>query len=591
MSIIQFSDGTRVQFNGTPSQEDVEEVASQLQIKNIRGSNQQSVNSPPPVADVKRGVIDRLTAKSNPAGGYVGEAAKTAYNVLPSFVNSLRGVVTSPTNVAKTVAQVPGAARGYAQEMGGGIQGGVKAAVNTLQEAPRALTQIGLGVIPAIGKLLDPNTGVIPNDIYAASPFKGKNVQQQAQNRADVALQETQKTITEEPVQNILPLLMAGKAYAKSYGREAEFDKAIQYAAKPVTVPSKAVGRLVTGVARSLAAREMGVQNETVKTVTNQPKEFSTERIRANSRDDVVNNVDQSIKLRQDQISETGKEYGTIRASGAVVKVQPTWLGDSLKKNNWSDGTVSIDQRGVVRPAVKPTRLANISPSEQGALKQFMDVWGGKQSLTADEFLDGRKFLDRWSKWQTGVQGTDQGKALFRNLHYDFNQQAQKQIPGLYELDKKYGPERAELSKLQNDYLNVDGTLKDNASSKIANLTNKGREQVLARLEKISPGIGQQIRVMKAIEDINNASATKVGTYARGAIGAGVGYVAGGGGLTGVGTAIIGMVLTHPQIATQLIRAYGYVNGVSGSILNKAVDTVKSSLPLVPATNIRGEKK
>ncbi len=113
----------------------------------------------------------------------------------------------------------------------------------------------------------------------------------------------------------------------------------------------------------------------------------------------------------------------------------------------------------------------------------------------------------------------------------------------------------------EKDYLNSDGTFKDGAVNKISNATGVGKDNLLNRLEKISPGVTKRIQVLKAVEDIQKANGIKIGNYTRGAIQA-------GGVLTGNMPAIITAILTSPSSAVAILRSAGYVGSKALPILN-----------------------
>lgn len=77
-----------------------------------------------------------------------------------------------------------------------------------------------------------------------------------------------------------------------------------------------------------------------------------------------------------------------------------------------------------------------------------------------------------------------------------------------------------ELRNIKKDFFNPDNTLKDNALSKLSNLTKKGNEARLERVKQLIPDIEPQINAIKALEDIKLANGQKVGSYFR--AGAGV---------------------------------------------------------------------
>ena len=75
------------------------------------------------------------------------------------------------------------------------------------------------------------------------------------------------------------------------------------------------------------------------------------------------------------------------------------------------------------------------------------------------------------------------------------------------------------MKNIKKDFFNRDGTLKDNALSKLSNLTKKGNEARLERVKVLIPDIEPQINAIKALEDVKLANGQKVGTYFRTGIG------------------------------------------------------------------------
>jgi len=47
------------------------------------------------------------------------------------------------------------------------------------------------------------------------------------------------------------------------------------------------------------------------------------------------------------------------------------------------------------------------------------------------------------------------------------------------------------------------GNLKDNYIQTISNITGKGKEIKLEKLEKINPNLAEQVRIYKALEDVD----------------------------------------------------------------------------------------
>jgi len=518
----------------------------------------------------------------------VGNVAKSGANIFKSVLKFGKGVVQSlnPVKIAKDVKSIPSAIIDTAQSQAEADQSQKNAKI--LEAKVKATT----GKAPVAKDVKQPSTvssvaggaykTIIPPAVDKI--FHGK-------------FTEATQSVAEDPYQ-LAPLFLAGKglletkfglydaANPKATGTAPVdtpigkyIDDTVSNTAKIVTDPVKSVANGVKATGNFAVSQATGLAPETIKTIKENPNSFSPSEIAKSDRSGVVSDVHNVIQKRLEDLSETGKGYQVIRDSGQVATVDQGWLSESLKKNGWSDGQTAVDANGIARPGIKPTKLANISNAEQSALQRFMDVWGGKKNLTAEEFLDGRKYLDSWSKWQSEVASTEQGKALFRELRHDFNSAARGQFKGLGDLDLKYGPEAAQLRQIQKEYLNADGTLKDSASSKIANLTNKGREQALARLEKISPGITKKIRVLKAIEDIHAASGQKVGTYTRA-------LISGAGIATMNPAAIVTAILANPSVATQLLRAYGAFVKAGKGVVDSSINEVNKSLNSEPKVGL-----
>jgi hypothetical protein len=503
-----------------------------------------------------------------------GNVAKSAANTGKSLLRFGKGVLDflNPVNTAKSLAQIPSAIKGLAGDQAAEAASRKKAA--ELEARVKATT----GKAPVAPDVK--SKGVTAGEYLKAGyqTVTPPAVQKAFQGKGTEALQ----SVAEDPYQ-LAPLFLAGKTVLDKtpvgQTRAGQYiDRTVSNAAAPIVKTGEALKTGVKETAKFGTSQITGMNPETIKTVIENPKEFSSKKQASYDREGVAGEVHSTINQRLTELSETGKEYQSVRQSKSEVKVEPDWINKSLQEQGWSDGVLSVDKSGAARPAIKPTKLANISQSEQTALNKFMDVWGSKKKLTAEEFLDGRQYLDRWSKWQSNVEATQPGKALFRQLRHDFNKYGQNEatgIKGLKQLDETYGAEAAELRQIQKEYLNADGTLKDSAPTKIANLTNRGREQALSRLENIKPGITRKIKVLKAVEDIQNAGGQKVGTYARGALG-----------LFGVTTmnvpAVVAAVLGNPAIATQLLRAYGTALGASKAVIEKSIQETKNSLNSEP---------
>lgn len=473
----------------------------------------------------------------------IGSAAtKTAGNLLPSAAKFVKGAAESlnPVTIIKNLVSIPKEFKNLLDLNGGDIG---KSVIDTVKQSPKAAYDT---LVPAAARHL------LAGDIQSA-----------------------QKAVIEDPVGSVAPFVLTMKGIAERAGVGAEFDAAIKKVASPVTETATKAKNAVTSSAEKTGkfavGQATGLNPETVTTIIDNPKALGAALKEKLSRKTLGNSVKSAIEERLNQISETGAGYQTIRDAGGVANFTKGWLRESLTKNGWIDETSG---------SFKSTKTSLLSKSERSALLEFQKTFAKKASLTAEEFLDGRKYLDKWSKWS--MDATTEGRALFRQIRHEYNQLGSKQFNGLGELDKVYGSEREALTSTLKDYVakTKDGTviLKDGALNKIANAAGTGKDAVLLRLKKLIPDIEPQLQLLKAIEDIKNASGQKVGTYARAAgLGAGA--------MTLNPSLILASIISTPSIAVPLLRGLGMsmpkirsiikIIGAPGRALNEAPDAVK----------------
>lgn len=384
-----------------------------------------------------------------------------------------------------------------------------------------------------------------------------------------------QKTIVENPVRTIAPLIFATRAGAKALGKGQQFDAGISKMASPVTKPVGAaitavkagIKKATVGAAKYGAAQASGLSTKTIETITKDPKAFSRAEKSGLARPELAEKVGKTIKGRLQKLSDTGEGYEAIRKSGYPVTIPKGTIEGVLSKYN-----IRIKNGKVVVNAETPP----LSSGDISAIEHFYGQYGKQTTLSPNAFLNSRKALDNLAKWDAAK--TDLSKVIARDLRSSYDTIGKNQItptttsPGLEALDKKYAPEVAALKVLRKDFLNPDGSLKDGAANKIANLTGEGKTQALGRLEKLSPGITKEINIVKAMEDIQATHGQKVGTYVRGA-------VLGGGILTGNPLAIIAAVISSPSVFVPILKAFGNSKGIN---VMPTINRVTNGLKLTP---------
>lgn len=380
------------------------------------------------------------------------------------------------------------------------------------------------------------------------------------------------KTATEDPFgfgTDVATLVSGGAGLAAKAGVDVSkatsmVNKAAKVAATPITKPielAKSAVGMAGPATKTVASYVTGLNPKTIETAIKQPEALSAAQAEGLSRLSLGNKVKTAIQTRLDDLSSSGKEYNVIRENPEKyrVEVPPDVFSTVLEKYG-----LGFDGKDVITTADS----IPLSPGDIQALTRFYNQYGKETSLSGRGFLNTRLGLDELGQYGQALDKTQNVERIARDLRaiYDaigknqikFDEPVtikiageEKKIKGLKDLDELYAPERKELGKLKDEYLNPDGTLNDTALTRIANSTNKGRDLVLERLQKLSPGIEEDINILRAIEDIEVAGGNKVGTYLRGGIGIA------GGSLYGPAGALVGLMVTNPTIVMPILKWYG----------------------------------
>jgi hypothetical protein len=322
-------------------------------------------------------------------------------------------------------------------------------------------------------------------------------------------------------------------------------------------------GQKISQASEFATSQVTGLNPNTVKQILKTPGAFTAKEMAKIDRESFANRIKGAIEKRLESLSETGKEYESIRKSGQKVVVPEGMLKQVLNKYG-----IDIDENGKV---VTTAESVPLGQGDINAIEGFVKQYGLGE-LSGNAFLNARKALSNMAKFDASK--TDMAQTISRELRAAYDQIGKSQLKGLSELDAKYAPEVKLLEKVKKELFNPDGSLKDTAISRLANLTGKGKEKALERMEKIVPGIREQVNILKAIEDIEYAKGQKVGTYIRGTI-------AGGGLATGNVPAIIGAIVSSPTIAVPLLRSYAKVKNISSKAVNGVIEKMKSGTKLI----------
>jgi hypothetical protein len=340
-----------------------------------------------------------------------------------------------------------------------------------------------------------------------------------------------------------------------------------QVLATAVKTTGKAVDKtaqLGGSLAKTATSLGTGMERTTIDQIIKTPGIFTAKEMAKIDRESIFNKAKTAIEGRIEALSETGKQYEGVRKSGQVVEFKQNPLQEVLGKYG-----IGVDESGKIVATAESVPLGS---GDLKALEGFIGQYGSNK-LSANGFLNARKALSNMANY--AEDKTDMAGKIARELRKKYDEFGKGTLKGLAELDAKYAPETKLLSGIKKVIFNRDGTIKDNAISKIANLTGKGKEQVLKKMEQIVPGITEDVNILKAIENVELAKGKQVGAYLKGGVG---GFVVSGGNPV---AAIASAIITSPQIAVPLIRTYGKLKNVGKDVIDGIIGKMKKGVKLV----------
>lgn len=525
----------------------------------------QSTPPPAPAPETQGGVF----SPSSPTDTPLQAGVKTALNLPGSAWNFAKGLVQTmnPVQIAKNIGQIPGEYAALKEE-GGGLGSVVK-------ELPGATYE---GLVPEAGRALirgdieGAQKAVTEDPVGSVAPFVigarqgAKVIDRVTQGRA----QATMKDYVQNIDKNVGRPIPRGTGTNLGGAIDTAIEKTGQLVTKPVEAVASGIGEGISTGTRFGVSRATGLQPETISQIQKAPEAFTKENMAKADRADLANEVKTRLDERIESLSDTGAGYQNLRRSGASVAVDRNWLDDVIKE------TTGLE---VKKGKLTTSGTASIRDRQDvNALQTKYDLWKpvfSKGSLSADEFFNFRTDMAGLAKLGREVSKSGPLENLSSIMRGKFNTEYRKQIKGLEETDADFASMSKELKELRKGILDKNDNLTDQAINRIANATGKGKDQLLSRLEEISPGISQKIKVMKAIEDVQNASGIKVGTYDRAAL-LGSSFVFGGA-LPGIITA----VMTSPNVAVPMLRQYGLLKNAKA--VNAVVQALKESAGKVNA--------
>lgn len=503
--------------------------------------------------------------------------------VPPSIVGSgVEERVSTPEDVVtmnKTVEQssplgIIGAQGNEAMEglkqAGGGVlkigQGLIDPASNKGQEG---ITDVAEGITRTAASPISGAINSIPDSLTGQGDDTGKKVKEfmgavgsiPAETAGGIAYQLAKfinPSLSEDQLQEgiVRPI----KA-ATNLGIIAKPEILEKGAAKVGEVAGNAIKK-VTGATKNLAdsglSMASGLSKDTLDIARRSPEALTEgQKVgREVTRENALNMIKNPIDKKIADLSENGRAYEPIRKGTQTIKTPENYLGNKLKSAGLevdSNGKISATSQSSVR-----------TKGEVAKIQEIYDLYN-KPNLTAAEFLNMREDLANLAKYESGK--STQLQDFAKGLRKEANTDLRGQINGLEALDNNYTKTVTELKKVRDIIYDKKGNLRDDAIQKVNNLLNKGKEGKLAKIEEAIPDFNmkkfvEQIKVTKALEDIEYAKGQKVGAYTHN-------IITSGAALTGNIPVAIGSVLTHPSVIIPILKAYAKVTGKSAEFASK----------------------
>ena len=289
-----------------------------------------------------------------------------------------------------------------------------------------------------------------------------------------------------------------------------------------------------------------GLEQSTLNTALEHGAELSKARAEGLNRSQIGEKVKGAFDNLIGNISDTGKAYDPIREAGHVIEIPEGYWTSKL-----ADNGIVLNAEGAVDRKLSRRVLTQADAS---AINDFTQNYAKEGIQTADDFLRSREALANVAKYDAAKSG--ESANIAKNVRSSLNEDFRGHIPGLEELDAQYSPLK-DLLKETKSIVDKGGEVK---LAKIVNSLKSGREGQLATLEKLHPGITNELQMLSAVEDIEAASGHKVGTYAQNLLlGGGTAALATGNPLVGIGAAIA----SNPKVIIPILETFSKLKGAA----------------------------
>jgi len=317
--------------------------------------------------------------------------------------------------------------------------------------------------------------------------------------------------------------------------------------AKIAGIATKPFLRALKGLGKEALSRTSDLSKESMRFITKNPK-MARDILKGKvSREENLNSVVGQIKNMGDDLQYTGKQYNPIRSSKQIVKFDTNPIDDII-----ANYKIKVSSKGRLSADINTKALTK---TDIGKIQDIYNIYKGKKSLSADQVLTLRQKIDQMKVFKDGQSPAI--KQVARELRGVVDKTAKKQIKGLEAIDNRYSAIIKDYKSLRKELFDAQGNLKTGAESKIANMANKSNVERLAKFEKTMPGIGDKIRSVRILEDIEGASGRRVASYTRSMTQGAAGFAGATGNLPAA-AGLMGMqAITHPRLIANVLQKYG----------------------------------
>jgi len=452
-------------------------------------------------------------------GDVTSEPLRTLGNIPASGYQTAKDVASSfnPLNAIKTIGQIPGEFSGLQKEVGT-----QKAITSTLSEIPNQLYKI---VPSSIRKLISGDT------------------------------QGAEKDVVEDPVGQILPLLLAFEGIAKGVGKGAEFNDAMSKIAEPITKTGKIILKkaakgigapIIAGLGITTGVGQQPIHEAFVGGKRGLSGTPFTEALRGKAEPiSIVNTATEAVRaLKEKRAIDYSKRLKEISKQKQSLDISPLTkkLEEQLKHYN-----IITDDSGNL----------DFSRSTIGRTEGIKDVkgvvervrsWGTKPNDRTPIGLDilKRQLDDFYSD-------SGQARSFVTNINHSLKQILRKQVPGYQKMTSNY----QKTSELLNDF------------KKTMSLGGKSAPDAIMR--KLISGMKRdnefRTQLLQSLEDIGGKEITEkiAGSLmstlsAKGLIGRGAQIGAAGGIMSGIlaPKTIAFLLATSPRLVGEFLLTLGY---------------------------------